>query len=161
LVWLAALAITLQVLGPEHPDQVVPLNALGGSLRAQGRYAQATTMFERAAKIIEKTQGPDHPAMAANLFYVATVDPRRLRSASSLAALERAVAISEGSSVSHSEDALDARFALAKALVLAGRDPSRARQLAEAADEGYARVGGDFARKRRAIQRWLKKHPPV
>jgi Tetratricopeptide repeat len=52
------------VLGPEHPYTATSLNNLAGLLQAQGDFAGARPLFERALAIAEKVLGPKHPYTA-------------------------------------------------------------------------------------------------
>jgi tetratricopeptide (TPR) repeat protein len=54
----------VKALGPEHPDIAVSLNNLAELYRAQGRYADAESHFQRALAIMEKALGPQHPHVA-------------------------------------------------------------------------------------------------
>jgi len=56
-----ALAITEQVLGPNHPDTARSLNNLAFLYKSQGTYEQAKPLYERALAIMEKTVGSNHP----------------------------------------------------------------------------------------------------
>jgi tetratricopeptide (TPR) repeat protein len=62
-----ALAISEQVLGPEHPDTALSLNNLGYLLQAQGDLAGAKPYYERALAISEQVLGPEHPDTALSL----------------------------------------------------------------------------------------------
>ena len=43
------------------------LNNLAGSMNAQGQYAEAEPLYQRALDIWEKALGPEHPHVAASL----------------------------------------------------------------------------------------------
>ena len=45
-------------LGPEHPDVARSLNNLAGLYRAQGQYAKAEPLYQRALGIREKALVP-------------------------------------------------------------------------------------------------------
>ena len=66
-----ALAISVKVLGPEHPDTAISLTNLANVLRAQGDLAEARPLSERALAISEKTLGPEHPDTAISLTNLA------------------------------------------------------------------------------------------
>jgi CHAT domain-containing protein len=53
-----ALAVQQRVLGGQHPDTTGPLTALGLSLAAQGRSAEATAAFARAAVLAPAAADP-------------------------------------------------------------------------------------------------------
>ncbi len=56
-----------EALGPEHPDVATSLNNLAALYQAQGRYAEAETLYERSLAIREKALGPEHPDVAQSL----------------------------------------------------------------------------------------------
>ena len=56
-----ALAISEQVLGPDHPSTATSLNNLAVFYQDQGKYAEAEPYLQRALTIIEQALGPDHP----------------------------------------------------------------------------------------------------
>lgn len=55
------LAISEKALGAEHPTTAMSLNNLAGLLKAQGDYAGAKPLCERALAILEKALGAEHP----------------------------------------------------------------------------------------------------
>ena len=71
-----ALGVRHQALGPEHPDVASSLNNLASAVHAQGRYAEADTLYRRALAVREKALGPDHPDVAASLNSLAIVQAR-------------------------------------------------------------------------------------
>jgi tetratricopeptide (TPR) repeat protein len=68
-----ALAISVKVLGPEHPDTAISLNNLANVLRAQGELAEARPLSERALAISEKVLGPEHSDTAISLTNLANL----------------------------------------------------------------------------------------
>jgi tetratricopeptide (TPR) repeat protein len=68
-----ALAISVNVLGPDHPDTAISLNNLANVLRARGDLAEARPLYERALAISEKVLGPEHPATAISLTNLANL----------------------------------------------------------------------------------------
>lgn len=55
-LYLRALAIRKQELGPEHPDMASSLNNLALLYQMQGRYAEAESRFQQALRILEQQQ---------------------------------------------------------------------------------------------------------
>ena len=55
------MADTEKTLGPEHPDTLTSVNSLAGLYRAQGRYAEAESLYKRGLADTEKALGPEHP----------------------------------------------------------------------------------------------------
>ena len=82
-------------LGPEHPDTARSLNNLGLVLWAQGDFAGARPLYERALAIKEKALRPEHSDTATSLNNLA----RLLQAQGDLVAArplhERALAIKE------------------------------------------------------------------
>jgi hypothetical protein len=56
-----ALAIKERVLGPEHPDVAMTLNNLAVRYKADGEYAKAEPLYQRALAIFEAALGPTQP----------------------------------------------------------------------------------------------------
>jgi hypothetical protein len=96
--------------------------------------------------------GGDPLELASDLQALASVQERAGRLPLAIRALERSLSIVEGGQPSAKQKA-DARFKLARALGLAGRDRARARRLADQALAGYNEAGTD---KRAAeVAAWL------
>jgi CHAT domain-containing protein len=51
-------------LGEDHPDTAIGYTGLASNLDAQGRYAEAQPLYERALAILRKALGEDHPDAA-------------------------------------------------------------------------------------------------
>lgn len=66
-LFLRALQIREQALGPEHPEATASLNRLGELYWDQGKYAQAEPLWRRALQLREQALGPEHPEVAASL----------------------------------------------------------------------------------------------
>lgn len=64
---LKALQITEELLGEEHPDIVVNLDALSRHYRLQQCYTEAMPWAERALSVAEKFYGTQHPYLATAL----------------------------------------------------------------------------------------------
>src|SRR5688500_5046319 len=64
--------IAEKVAGPEHPHTASSLNSLASCLAAQGDFAGALPLRERALAICEKVLGPQHPDTATSLSGLAT-----------------------------------------------------------------------------------------
>jgi serine/threonine-protein kinase len=134
-----ALAIREAVLGPEHPNVATSLSGLAAVLAAQGAWSEATALRERALSIREKTFGVEHPSVAASLIELAT-SAIELRGGDAVPLAERALSMRERSEAAP-ELVAEARIVLARALWIAGRDPVRARTLAEQGLAAFRRTG--------------------
>lgn len=62
-----SLAIREQSLEPDHLDNVISLNNLGGVLQMMGEFAEAKPLYERALAIRERMLGRFHPDTARSL----------------------------------------------------------------------------------------------
>ncbi len=65
-LWSAALE-EAEEFGVEDPRFATSLNNLAVLYKAQGRYAEAEPLYQRALAIYEKALGPDHPTTATQL----------------------------------------------------------------------------------------------
>ena len=63
-LYLQALHIQEQTLGPEHLNVAYPLQGLAALYYVQGKYAQAEPLFQRSLHIWEQALGPLHPDVA-------------------------------------------------------------------------------------------------
>ena len=66
--------------GPEDTRLATNLNNLATLYQAQGHYAEAEPLYQRALAIMEKADGPEHPYVATSLENYASL-LRRLGSA--------------------------------------------------------------------------------
>ena len=66
-LYVRALAIKEQHLGPQHPSTATSLNNLAGLYRRQGKYGDAEPLYVRALAIDEKALGAMHPDVAIDL----------------------------------------------------------------------------------------------
>jgi tetratricopeptide (TPR) repeat protein len=72
-LFLRALRIREQQLGPEHPDVADSLSYLANLYRQQGKYAEAEPLILRALRIREQQLGPEHPDVAYSLNLLANL----------------------------------------------------------------------------------------
>ena len=66
-LFLRALHIREQQLGPEHPDVAYSLHGLAALYWHQGKYTEAEPFCQRALCIQEQQLGPEHPDVATSL----------------------------------------------------------------------------------------------
>jgi tetratricopeptide (TPR) repeat protein len=71
------------------------LNTIAWLYQAQGRYADAATLYKRSLAINEKTFGPDHPAVATLLNTIAWLYQAQGRYADAEPLYKRSLAIQE------------------------------------------------------------------
>ena len=94
-LWRDASITIEKALGAEHPDTAKSLNILAILLGAQGDYAGAQPLYERALAIREKTMGADHPHTATSLANLGGLLQERGDYAGTRPLYERALAIRE------------------------------------------------------------------
>ena len=94
-LYVRALAICEQHLGPQHPDTAPSLNNLAALYNHQGKYAQAEPLFQRAFTIREQVLGNSHPDTAESLWWSAVLSERQHRSQEAKPLYERALLIYE------------------------------------------------------------------
>jgi len=70
-LYLQALHVREQALGPEHPDVASTLANLAVLYRSQGQYEQAEPLFQRALHVREQALGSEHPDVASTLASLA------------------------------------------------------------------------------------------
>jgi tetratricopeptide (TPR) repeat protein len=134
-----ALEIAERGYGPQHPATAMFLSNYAEVLNGLGRFDEALVAAARGLAIFEAETEPDggavsYPIMALGTAYLGTSDAEL-----ALPLLERATAIRE-SKLSDPTPIGESHFALARALHTMGRDPARARALADRARAEYARA---------------------
>lgn len=149
-----ALKLREAVLAPDHPNVASSHNNLGMVLAAENRHDEALHSFRRALAIWESKLEPDHPHIAQCLTNIAESLTSQGEHVAAIDPLERALAIQAHDTVAPQLRAA-ARFALARGLRAARRDPARARELAERARDEYVGGEGDFSVELAAIDAWL------
>jgi tetratricopeptide (TPR) repeat protein len=151
-----ALVIFEKTLGSEHASLGIAFVNYGEALRAAGRHTDAIAAFERAGRIIGAALGEDHVIMAHVWYGIGLAELARGRARVAVTSLERAVARRDraGDELDRNEQA-EARDALARALVAAGGDRTRARALATQAITAWGELGQNFDGKRTAAATWL------
>jgi tetratricopeptide (TPR) repeat protein/predicted Ser/Thr protein kinase len=135
-------------------DHVLPAQAAVSAAKAllvNGRAAEALARLERARTVLATKMGARHPAVADVLYQTGRALIDNGRPDDAVATLETAVELLVEVKASL-DDVAAARFALARALRAAGREPARARSLAAAARSGF---GATRARERAEVDAWL------
>jgi tetratricopeptide (TPR) repeat protein len=94
-LFLRALSIQEQVLGPSHPKVASSLNNVAILSFNQGRYAEAEPLFGRAVSIQERALGPLHPEVAASLNNLAYLFREQGKYTEAEPLFERSLAIRE------------------------------------------------------------------
>ncbi len=151
-----ALAIREQALGPDHPDVATSLQYLANLDLAAGAYPEAKRLAERALAIHEAALGREHHNLIPSLECLAGVALATQDAAGAAALATRALAL-YGPEELASEPGARLQFLLARALWDAGRDRSKALELAAHARAGYGAVPGrdnELA----AVGEWLATH---
>jgi tetratricopeptide (TPR) repeat protein len=125
----------------------------GDVLLGQGRLAEAADAYERSRVVLERRMSPDSPDRLDPVRGLATIALRTGRVDEAIEMFER-ILRAKVDARSHPTSLAEAQFNLAVALDRAGREPTRARELARAAASAYAQQPA-FAPQRREVDAWL------
>jgi tetratricopeptide (TPR) repeat protein/predicted Ser/Thr protein kinase len=150
-----ARAIKLTSLGADSDDLGYADDLLGDAWRAAGEPDEAADAYRSAIAHFERLGGPEDSRAAyghAGLGRVALLQGDRVRAR---AELERAWALQDPEIDAGQRG--DLRFDLAQIIV--DDSPARARELAVAARDDYARAGVRRQALGAALERWLAAHP--
>ena len=146
--------IRTKTLGPEHPSTALALHNLGIALDRSDRPAEALALFRKSLAISERALGADHPTIVETLLATADAESHAGQRDRALATLERALKTVEGADLG-ADLGGRTRFQLAEELKSAGRDPGRARSLAERAKADFASLGKDGEGPKEEVEAWL------
>ncbi len=149
-----AYAIRLRAFGPDHPSIAKAIHNLGNLFEVSGRPTLALEQYRRSLALSERLLDPSHPTVLEDLISIGDLERRQGRAQIALETLEKALTRLDPKN-GNDEIAGRVRFALAQALVAAGGDGARAKQLAEAARVDFERLGGDAESFRREVEAWL------
>jgi tetratricopeptide (TPR) repeat protein len=128
---------------------------IGRSLVEEGQCEPAKPRLAQAIEIAAKTYGTDHILLAEPLLDLARcVAPSDANEATAL--VDRALAL-RGEHV-HDIDVADRRFLAATVLAATPRHRARARELATAARDAYAKGGDEYRDDRARVDAWLAAH---
>jgi eukaryotic-like serine/threonine-protein kinase len=154
---LAAYEVAYPILRTHGPRDTFGflLSNTGETLLALDQLDRAQADFAQALEILEAKLGPQHADLAFPLKGLGLAHLRAGRPRDALPPLERALALNEGAPGADPQERAEIRWALARALRAAGREPARARALAEAAAAGYRGLRADWKDRVREIERWL------
>jgi len=142
--------------GPAHTTVGILLSNTGETLLALGRAEPAQTYFQRALDILSKSLGPEHADLALPLKGLGLAHLSRDQPREALVPLERALALrTKSAAASDPQELAEIRWGLARTLRALGREPARARALAEAAASGYGSLGSESTERVQEILRWL------
>ena len=146
-----AMAIRERALGREHPEIAGTLVYLGDIHRARGELAAARRAYDESLALAERLAGRDDPALALPLLGLAELALRERRPAEAVPRLRRALSLLPPDAVRHRLRG-DVRFALARALWDARKDPD-APAFALAAAEDFTTA--DATKQREQALAWL------
>ncbi len=147
-----ALHVYEQALGPDHPRIAMAQSNLGETALIARHYDRAIEACQRALAIDEHALGKDHPDLAYDLTCLGSAHLGLVEPAAAVPLLERALALRTAAKGSPTELA-GTEFVLARALVHS--DPARARSLATAARDAYAKDGKGSDANRATVEAWL------
>ncbi len=148
------LAIREKVLGKDHLKVASSLNRLGDVFAGEGKCVEAIPLYERAIAIIEAAVGRDHSDVWEPLLGLGGCLRDGPHPQKALPPLERLLALQLADGTDPTGVAMT-RFALARALRLASRDPARGRKLAEEARARFKEEGEEAAKDLAAVTAWL------
>src|SRR5450755_2730787 len=94
-LYVRALAICEQQVGPQHPTTATSLNNLALLYDNQGKYEQAEPLYQRALSIYEQQVGPLHPDTAQSLNNLALLYNNQGKYEQAEPLYQRALAINE------------------------------------------------------------------
>jgi len=94
-LYLDALELREQILGPEHPEVATTLNNLALLYYNRGQYSQAESQFQRALEIKEKALGFEHPEVALTLNNLAVLYSSQGKYIQADSLFQRALSIQE------------------------------------------------------------------
>jgi serine/threonine-protein kinase len=149
-----ALAIYVKSVGPDHPDAARSHATLAGALRGQQRFREARDEFAASRTIWEKVLGPDHMDVSFPIMGMATCELALGHPANALPLLEHTLRIRQANP-GRTVPLAEARWMMARTLIVLGQDRPRALQLAEQARAGYALAGGSYGKPAADIEAWL------
>jgi len=147
------LATRIRLLGPEHPSTATSQLNLGLMLTEAGRPQEALAHLARAEAIWRKV-GVDNPMLGYALTGRGQALTKLGRPAAAIPVLEEAIVLRQRAHVS-ADMVAPSQFALAQALRAAGRQPTRAVELARQARDGFAGAGEAGRSQVEEIDRWL------
>jgi tetratricopeptide (TPR) repeat protein len=121
------------------------------------RYREAMDAAQKALELNKKLEGPESPELRFSLQYAGKALIGLNRSTEAIPVLEKSLKYFEGEKGAGLDDLGETRFALARALREAKRDPERAAVLATRAREDF--VATKAPRKAEEVERWLRSAP--
>ena len=124
----------------EQEDTIAMVdNELAEAKRRLGLFADADAALDEASGIERNLKGLAPTSLGATLAVRAKLALDRRKAEDALPLAEEALSMqARGAPFVH--EVADMRLLVARALTLNGRDPARARQLAESAQEGFSKV---------------------
>ena len=157
----AAYPILKTAWGTSHTTVGILLSNTGETLLALGRPEQAEKDFAQALEILQRSLGPDHATLALPLKGLGLAYLSRGRARDAQVPLERALLLrTQSRAASDPQELAEIRWGIARTLRRLGREPARARALAEAALNGYRSLGSESSGRVQEIARWLSLNVP-
>ncbi len=152
-----ALELRERTLGKEHINTALMRVALGTSYLELGQGERALALFEREREVFEKTLGPDTAAGVLPLAGKGEALQKLGRAAEAIPVLEHVLDVVERHPLRPVYTA-SVRFALARSLWDARRQPERAWTLAQSARATYARAPLRHASELAELDRLFARH---
>jgi tetratricopeptide (TPR) repeat protein len=152
----AAYPILRSVWGSAHTTVGLLLSNTGETLLALGRPEQAQVDFAQALETLQHSLGPDHADLALPLKGLGLARLSLGQPRDALEPFERALALRTKSAAANDpQEVAEIRWGLARTLRGLGREPARARELANAALAAYRDLGTESAGRVHEIEHWL------
>lgn len=142
------------LLGPDHPEVAFALANLSADLRRQGDWEAARTSAERALAIQNDQLDPNSPEIATSTYQLGRALLGLGEATEALPHLERSVAIYDAQAGTQQLEAT-ARHWLARAIVEADGNRTRARELAERALAQLEEGGDVWQEERSELATWI------
>jgi len=153
-----ALGLTLESLGPEHPETLGAMISLADSLLATGAATEARSMLVEALRLQATVLGPDHPARLQPLFLLGVAEGEAGDRSAAITALREAARIAGAALPPDHLARIGARANLGAALA-ADRRPNEALPLLRTAGRSLRADRGrrpDPDRARRELEAWRR-----
>lgn len=154
-----SIAIAVIALGPEFQGVGCTRNHYAEVLCGQGKHAEGVAEAKTALSVLERSVGPEHRWVAASLTALGVCLVGWSKPDEALAPLERSLSL-RARKPGHPLELAKTQFAMARALLGAHGDETRALALAKQALEAYSKAPGPRRVEHEALERWLGERAP-
>jgi tetratricopeptide (TPR) repeat protein len=141
-------------LGEGHPNLINASLLCGSFARFAGKLEESEQRLRAALALAEKHLAVDHPNRVNAQVELSITLLARNKAKDALPHITRAAEI-YAKPGGNKGNAAEAKFTMARTLRLLGRDPARARSLAEEAREAYRSLGPGYEAQLKEVEDWL------